>query len=60
MIEGNGGEIRAFIRGVAISLVALAKRCDVDPRALAEIKRLSSKLGTQPRGLTEKNRALLN
>ncbi|MBK9703153.1 MAG: site-specific integrase [Betaproteobacteria bacterium] len=60
MIEGNGGEIRAFIRGVAISLVALAKRCDVDPKALAEIKRLSSKLGTQPRGLTEKNRVLLN
>ncbi|MBK8686882.1 MAG: tyrosine-type recombinase/integrase [Betaproteobacteria bacterium] len=60
MIEGSRAEVRAFVRGVAISLVALAKWCDVDPKDLAEIKRLSGKLGTQPRGLTEKNRALLN
>ena len=59
MIESNGGEIRAFTRGVAIALVALAKWCEVDPKALTEIKRLSSKLGTQPRGLTEKNRVVL-
>ena len=59
MLDTNGGEKSTFIRGVATSLVALAKWCKVDPKALDEIKRLTSKLGTQPSGLTEKNRTLL-
>jgi len=59
MVEANGGDKSAFIRGVATSLVALAKWCKVDPKALEEIKRLRSKLGAQPSGLTEKNRTLL-
>ncbi len=45
---------------MANTLAALAKWCNVDPKDLAEIKRLRSRLGTQPSGLTEKNRALLN
>ncbi len=59
MIEANRGEISAFIRGVATTLVAVAKWCKVDQKVLIEIKRLRSRIGTQPSGLTEKNRTLL-
>ena len=59
MVAANAGVKSSYIRGVATSMVALAKWCKVDLKALDEIKRLRSRLGAVPNGLTEKNRALM-
>ena len=59
LVDANAGVISTFVRGVATSMVALAKWCKVDVEALNEIKRLRRRLGAVPNGLTEKNRVLL-
>ena len=59
MVVANAGVKSTYIRGVATSLVALARWCKVDAKVLDAIKRLRSRLGAVPSGLTEKNRALL-
>jgi integrase len=59
LVDAKDGAIGAFTRGVATSLIALTKWNKVDPTVVTELKRLNGKLGTQPRGLTEKNRALM-
>jgi integrase len=59
MVAVNADVKSTYIRGVATSLVALAKWCKVEPKALDEIKRLRSKLGSVQNGLTNKNRTLL-
>ena len=59
MVSANAGVKSTYIRGVATTLVALAKWCKVEAKALDEIKRLKSRLGAVPNGLTDKNRKLL-
>ena len=59
MVVANAGVKSTYIRGVATSLVALAKWCNVDAKGLDAIKRLRSRLGSVQSGLTEKNRTLL-
>ena len=45
MVAANANVKSTYIRGVATSLVALAKWCKVDAKALDEIKRLKSRSG---------------
>ena len=59
MVSSNAGVKSTYIRGVATTLVTLAKWCKVEAKALDEIKRLRSRLGAVPNGLTDKNRTLL-
>ena len=49
MVVANAGVKSTYIRGVATSLVALAKWCNVDAKALDAIKRLRSRLGAVPK-----------
>jgi integrase len=59
-LKENGGKPSAHLLGLANDLIAMATEwVKVPAEQLAELKRLRSKLGKLPRGLTEKNRALL-
>jgi integrase len=56
----NGGKPSAHLLGLANELIALATEwLKVSPERLNELKKMRSKLGDLPHGLTEKNRALL-
>jgi len=58
--QKNGGKTSAHLIALATDLVALAKEWIKVPEAqLAELKKVRSKLGSLPHGLTAKNRALL-
>ena len=58
--QKNGGKSSAHLLALANDLIAMATEWVKAPAdRLAELKTLRSKLGTLPRGLTEKNRALL-
>ena len=55
-----GNRLSARTHGIAVTLVAIASEwVKLPTEKIAELKRLQSKLGTLPPGLTEKNRALL-
>jgi hypothetical protein len=59
-LKENGGKPSAHLLGLANDLIAMATEwIEVPAEQLAELKRLRSKLGKLPRGLTKKNRALL-
>jgi integrase len=56
----NGGKPSSHLLALANDLVAMATEwVKASADHLAQLKKLRSKLGTLPRGLTEKNRALL-
>lgn len=56
----NGGKTSAHLLALANDLIALASEwVKVSETRLAELKKLRSKLGKLPHGLTEKNRSLL-
>jgi integrase len=54
------GEPTAFIRGLAVTLLAVARHwVKVSPEQLEVLKRLNRKLGSAPTGLTAKNQDLV-
>jgi integrase len=56
----NGGKSSSHLLALANDLIALASDwAEVSETRLAELKKLRSKLGRMPHGLTEKNRSLL-
>jgi integrase len=58
--QKNGGKSSAHLLGFANDLITLASEwVKVSSDHLAELKKLRSKLGSLPHGLTEKNRSLL-
>lgn len=58
--QKNGGQPSAHLLALATDLIAMATEwVQVSADHLAELKKLRSKLGKLPRGLTEKNRSLL-
>jgi integrase len=55
-----GNKLSARTHGIAVTLVAIGSEwVKLPAEKIAELKRLQSKLGTLPPGLTEKNKALL-
>jgi integrase len=58
--QKNGGKTSAHLAALATDLIALAKEwMKVPETQLAELKKVRSKLGSLPHGLTAKNRGLL-
>jgi integrase len=58
--QNNGGRVSAHLLALAADLIALASEwVEVPAAQLAELKKMRSKLGKLPGGLTEKNRAVL-
>jgi integrase len=56
----DGCKLSAYTHGVAVTLIAIASEWVKAPaETIAILKKLRSKLGTLPLGLTEKNKALL-
>ena len=58
--RGDGRKLSAFTHGLGITLTAIALEwVKASPDVIATLKKMRSKLGTLPSGLTEKNRNLL-
>jgi len=57
---GNGSESNAFSRGLCMTLKAVAKAwVKASPPELEELARVQRLLGSEPAGLTKKNRSML-